>query len=132
MKIMVVDDELLGRKRISEMLKDYGSVDEYENGQSALTAFQEALSEKTESYRLVTLDINMPGIDGLDVLNQMRQMEQANHITPDNQTVIIMITSMDDKNSCIKAISQKCSDYIVKPVQQETLINRLKRLKVLS
>lgn len=63
-KILVVDDSALNRELLSEMLSDDYKICEAQNGQEAV----ELLADHWREYRLVLLDINMPVMDGYEVL----------------------------------------------------------------
>jgi DNA-binding response OmpR family regulator len=70
-RILVVDDEKNMRLLISEELKDEGySVDEAKDGEEAVVKFQK------NDYDLVTLDVEMPGMSGLEVAGKLREMKK--------------------------------------------------------
>ncbi len=127
MRIMVVEDELVSRQKLSYNLKVYGIVNDFEDGESALIAFEKACIEKNY-YSLVTLDIGMPKMGGLVVLNKMRAIEDEMNLSPENRAKIVMVTSHDDEMSIKFALSQKCDDYIIKPFEKSIIQERLERI----
>ena len=103
MKILIVDDSLIVRKTILNYLKgfDVEIVGTSIDGYNALEIF------KQHKPDIVTLDITLPGIDGLDVLDEMMK------INPNAK--VIVITALKDKATGLKAIRLGAKGYIVKP-----------------
>jgi len=103
MKILIVDDSLIVRKTILNYLKgfDVEVVGTSIDGYNALEIF------KQHKPDVVTLDITLPGIDGLDVLDEMMK------INPNAK--VIVITALKDKATGLKAIRLGAKGYIVKP-----------------
>jgi two-component system, chemotaxis family, chemotaxis protein CheY len=102
-KILLVDDEAHVRKYISLLVKGaLGDVELFEAGNSteALALYREQKPD------LVMLDINMPGRDGLETLQDLTELD------PD--VVVIMLTSVSARNSVEKAIANGASGYILK------------------
>jgi putative two-component system response regulator len=112
--ILIVDDEQLVREMISRRLET--------RGYKCLTAGngQEALSLISENnISLVLLDISMPGISGLDVLNDIRSKSA--------DIMVIMITAVVDINIAIKAMTSGAYDYLIKPIESELLFLSVNR-----
>jgi putative nucleotidyltransferase with HDIG domain len=106
--ILVVDDEQLVREMISRRLEKRGfKCLTAGDGQQAL----ELISE--DNISLVLLDISMPGMSGLEVLDGIK----VNY--PD--TMVIMITAVVDVNTAIKAMTSGAYDYLIKPIETEIL-----------
>jgi DNA-binding NtrC family response regulator len=110
MKILIVDDEQMALTSVKRLLKHRGirDVDTCDNGHEAIQ-----LIEKN-SYDIVLLDLLMPDIDGLQVL------EKTKAFNP--QTEFILLTAVDDMSSAVKAIRLGAYDYLVKPANNERLI----------
>jgi two-component system response regulator AtoC len=107
-KVLVVDDE----KIIVNLLREFLQRKSYE----VITASDgaEALEKvRSESPKVVLLDINMPGMSGLDVLQNIRQS--------DPQVGVIMVTAMADEELGRSALSAGAFDYIMKPFDLEYL-----------
>ena len=130
MRTLIVDDELTGREKIHELLKIYGECTCVESGHEALQLFKEALRAGTP-YELITLDIDMPIMDGIEVLNKIRQLEKELEVPFDMQAKIVMVTYIDEKDKCLDAIAKKCNDYIIKPLNEEKIISILKSLELI-
>ena len=112
-RILIVDDDefVLG---VHEMhLKDDYHVITCSSGKKALEVVQK------EALDLVLLDIEMPGMDGFEVLERMRNMENGMNLP------VIGLTGNNSKVSVLNFISKGGNDYIVKPVAKDVLINKI-------
>jgi two-component system KDP operon response regulator KdpE len=111
-RVLVVDDEAAMRRGLSVSLtaRSY-AVDEARNGEEALISFQENQPD------LVLLDINMPGISGIEVCRRIR--------SSDSKAGIVMITVRDTEEDTIQALEAGADDYIRKPFRVGELLARL-------
>lgn len=114
-KILVVDDEQIIRESLSYVLRkeDY-QVDEADNGKAAY----EKLLEK--SYDLVITDLEMPEMKGTELLDKIRNLSV--------QTSTIVVTAYGSLETAISALRSGASDYILKPVEFDELLIKVKRL----
>lgn len=115
MKILVVEDEVQLMENIAEGLRLSGYVvDTVGNGIDA-----EELCY-TENYDLVILDINLPGMDGFEVLKKVREY---------NKTLnIILLTARSDVDDRVKGLDLGANDYMVKPFYFAELEARIRSL----
>ncbi len=108
-RILVVDDELVVRDSLKEWLEDEGfSVAMAESGDQAL----EKLS--AESYHLMLTDIKMPGMGGVELL------EQAKAQYPD--LTVVMMTAYATVETAVDAMKMGAIDYLMKPFDPEKMI----------
>ena len=108
MKILVIDDEKPTLSMFKLFLTAYGyEVWTAENGEQGLEVFKEVQPE------IVFTDIRMPGIDGLEVLAHIRQMNP--------QCQVIIITGHGDMERAVEALDMDASDFINKPVERQAL-----------
>lgn len=118
-KILVVDDSNVNLALLSEMLKEHEIiVDTAFDGLNALTMIA------MKKYDLVFLDHMMPGIDGMETLNRLRQTHREN----DNyyqELPVIMLTANVAEGVKEKFLSLGASDYISKPVNIQTINDAL-------
>ncbi len=102
-KILVVDDADIMRLKLSKVLEENGHeiVGEAKNGDEAV--------EKYKDYDpdLVTLDITMPEVDGLEALDGI--------IAHDPDAKVIMVSAMGKKKKVLKAVKSGAKNFIVKP-----------------
>ncbi len=113
-KILVIDDEepTLAMSRL--LLGAYGyDVLTAENGQKGIKIFE------AERPPIVLTDIKMPGINGLEVLKKIKDLD------PD--TEVIVITGHGDMELALEALNLNATDFINKPVQKEALETALNR-----
>lgn len=106
------------------MLKDILSKNGYEvvgeaaNGREAIDKYIELRPD------LVLLDITMPEMDGITALKEIK------HIDP--QAVVVVCSAMGQQNMVIEAIQNGALDFIVKPFQQNRVLESLKRIEELT
>ena len=108
-KIMIVDDSRISRRVLRASLETLGHtvIAEASNGDEALRLYEEIHPE------IVTMDITMPGMDGIECLYRIREK--------DPEAKVIMITAAGTNDKMVKAVKYGCVDYIVKPFEEETL-----------
>ncbi|MBU3914099.1 response regulator [bacterium] len=124
MKIMVVDDELVSRKKMEKILSSFGKVEGVENGEKAIIVFRMAL-DMGEGFDLITMDIEMPKLDGTEALLEIRELEKRKKVPKDKQVKVLMVTAYSQKECVIACIQAGCNDYVVKPFTRETVIKKL-------
>src|SRR5215831_4995763 len=113
--VLVVDDEFALRNALRKSLMASGfAVEEARNGEEALNAV------RLQPFDLVLLDINMPGIGGVEACRKIRSL------TP--QTGIVMVTVRDSENDKVNALEAGADDYVTKPFRLRELLARLKAL----
>ncbi|GEC97614.1 MULTISPECIES: chemotaxis response regulator CheY [Zoogloeaceae] len=118
MKFLVVDDFSTMRRIVRNLLKELGftNVDEAEDGQVAL--------QKLNSlpFDFVVTDWNMPNMDGLTLLQNIRANPSLKHLP------VLMITAEAKKENIIAAAQAGASGYIVKPFTAATLSEKLEKI----
>ena len=130
MDIMIVEDEIISSKKLSEILSPYGECKVFYDGKSAIAYYSKCL-EKNHNIDLITLDIAMPEFDGVETLIELRAIEKENGISTDNGAKIIMVTSSFDKDKITECFAQSCNDYIIKPFDENKIISRLKNNRLI-
>lgn len=113
-KILIVDDEKASRKSLKDILRLEGyTVTDKENGEDALGVLE------NEEFDLMLLDLKMPGMSGLEVL------EKAVEVSPN--TKIIMLTAHGSLESSIEALRQGAHDYLLKPAAPADILASVER-----
>ena len=109
LKVLIVDDSLIIRKKISKILENLGHevVFDATNGQEAIDAY------KNYKPDLVTMDITMPDMDGITAVKHI--------IKDDKEAKIIMVTSHGQEDMVIKSIQSGAVGYILKPITEEKM-----------
>jgi DNA-binding NtrC family response regulator len=114
-KILVVDDEEIIRESLSFVLKKEGFiVEEAENGK---VAYEKIIKD---SFDLVITDLEMPGMKGIDLLAEISKISI--------QTAVVIITAYGSLDTAISALRNGASDYILKPIEFDELLIKIKRL----
>jgi HD-like signal output (HDOD) protein/FixJ family two-component response regulator len=131
MKILIVDDDLVSRSKMEVLMSTFGECTLAQDGLEAISEFQRAWEEGAP-FGLITLDIEMPGVNGKEALARMREFETRRSATPDKQAVIFMVTGQSDKEQVIKCLSCGCQDYIVKPFNVRVIREKLQKNGLLS
>ena len=114
-QILLVDDSNMNRMILKEILGGDYSILEAENGQECL----EKMQAETGNIALVLLDINMPGMDGFEVLKAMN----ANHTIED--IPVIMISSEDSDAAIRRSYELGASDYVNRPFDARIVYRRV-------
>ena len=112
--ILVVDDIEANRDLLSRYLRQVGyQVETANGGKEAL------LKAKSKLFNLILLDIMMPDMDGLKVLDSLRKHHKATHLP------VIMISALDDSKEIVKALKLGANDYITKPFDKKIMLSRV-------
>jgi two-component system chemotaxis response regulator CheY len=129
MRILIAEDGFVPRKLLMQQLSILGEIDVAANGDEAVMATKLSF-EENQPYELIFLDIQMPGVNGLQALKKIREMESKKDVDPNDRSKIIMITAHSDKNKVVTAAKQKCDAYLIKPVTKPRLFEALEELGV--
>ena len=113
-RVLLVDDSKMNRMMLADILGDRYHVLEAENGKECI----EKLQEEAGNIALVLLDINMPVMDGFEVLKAMN----ANHTIED--TPVIMISSEDSDAAIRRSYELGASDYVNRPFDARIVYRR--------
>ncbi|MGM8848909.1 chemotaxis response regulator CheY [Salinicola sp. V024] len=118
MSILVVDDFPTMRRIVRSLLKELGfeNVEEAEDGQEALTKL------RTGAFEFVVSDWNMPNLDGLEMLKEIRQDPQLSSLP------VLMVTAEAKKENIIAAAQAGANGYVVKPFTAATLEEKLNKI----
>ncbi len=116
MKILSVDDSAIVRKIIRGAVEvlNYELL-EASDGQEGL----EVLESHAEEVGLVLLDWNMPGMNGLELLEKIKAHDIYSHIP------VMMVTTESEKENIVRAIKAGAVHYVVKPFTMEELIKKI-------
>ena len=131
MRTLIVDDNIGSRTVLLKMMEKLSECEEADGGQDAIKKFEEYLTGKIR-FDLILLDIMMPEIDGLKVLQVIRQIEKNNGISDDARVKILMVTSLSQKDYVLTAMKAGCDDYMIKPINRDVLETKLKELKLID
>jgi len=131
MKILIAEDDMIGRKLLVKFLERFGECNVAVDGIEALEKFIGSYEDKSP-YDLMCLDIMMPKLDGLKVLKAARDYEKKNSIDKGNQTKIIMTTALNDKKTVDQSYELGCDGYAWKPIDLDKFEEVLNKLKLIN
>ena len=117
-RVLIVDDEPIAVKSVEYMIRNH--LDRLEVVGTAGSG--RAAVEKSDSLHpdIVIMDINMPGINGLDAMKQIRSENPA--------VRFIIISAFDYFNYAVEAVALNVDEYLLKPVKEEKLVQTLKKV----
>lgn len=124
MRILAVDDEPLILRLLETTLTGFGYSDNT-FAQSGAEALQK-LNAASQPFDCVLLDIRMPGLDGIELLKQIRQVPIYRN------TPIIMLTALAEKEFIDESFASGATDYLTKPIDSTDLQARLRVANLLS
>ncbi|MFR9069919.1 MAG: response regulator [Paraclostridium sp.] len=115
-RVLIVDDAAFMRMSIRKMLEENGFevVGEAENGVMAIEKYQELQPE------VVTMDITMPEMDGLEALREIKKIDPA--------ASVVMVSALGQEARMKEAIIYGAKGFIVKPFKEEIIISALYKL----
>ena len=111
-QILIVEDNMLNREILKEILSDAYTVLEAENGQEAL----DVLREHADDIAVILLDVMMPVMDGWAVCKAIRA---------ESQTPIIMLTAKGETDDKVSGLKAGADDYITKPFEMKEVLARI-------
>ncbi|MFD1318400.1 response regulator transcription factor [Loigolactobacillus zhaoyuanensis] len=117
MRLLMIEDN----KSVSEMMNMFFTKEEWQvsfayDGNEALEIFKAA----PDSWDIITLDLNLPGMDGMQVAQEIRKLSQS--------VPMIMLTARDSESDQVLGLEIGADDYVTKPFSPMTLIARIKAL----
>ena len=118
MKVLLADDDLLFRTLVTEVLHDAGyEVAAYENGLLAWEGLQ------AHGADMAVLDVNMPEMDGVELLGRIRGDERFATLP------VLMLTIRSMVDDQVESYDRGADDYLTKPFANEVLVARVKVLE---
>ena len=131
MKILIVDDELVSRTKLKLIMENIGQCEAVEHGKDAIAIFHHA-HFINDPFNLIMLDINLPEMDGIAVLAEIRRAEKYLMIPASHRANILMVTSYGDKDRIVACAQSGCDDYIVKPFDDDIIREKLAKLGIID
>lgn len=116
MKILIVDDAAFMRNFLIDNIQKFG----YEVAGQACDGREAVEMYLDVNPDLVTMDINMPKMNGIDALKEIKKL--------DTEAKIIMISDIGQHDKIIEAIKSGATDFIIKPVHPERLKDSLEKV----
>ncbi|MEM9950234.1 MAG: response regulator [Chloroflexota bacterium] len=124
-RLLIVEDDLGHATLVQMNLEEAGfhnKIDHVENGQLAIDYVTAFINQTPNESLLILLDINMPVLDGFQVLERLKSNPRTKHIP------VIMLTSTDSEEEIQRAYALGCNVYLRKPVDYEQFMVAIKNL----
>jgi DNA-binding NtrC family response regulator len=119
MKIMLVEDEKITRKSLTDILtKEKYEVSSYSDGTEAYNSMHQ------NNYDVIITDLRLPGTNGMEILKNAKELNK--------KTVVIIITAYATVETAIESLKLGAYDYLLKPFSPEQLLSILKHIEQLS
>ncbi len=113
-KVLVVDDDKVLQQSVKQALEyHHFRVDVADNGKEAVGAVYR------EKYDLVVMDVNMPEMDGIEALTQIKQH--------DSSIIVLILTAFSNVSDAVRAVKEGAYNYLEKPITSENLVALIKR-----
>lgn len=114
--VLIVDDSRTSRKILREILEknSYTVIAEAVNGEEGVTLFRQCRPD------LVTMDITMPAMDGLEALKEIMQI--------DPNAKVVMVTAAGQSNKMTKAVELGAMEFVVKPYEEDLVISAIQNI----
>jgi two-component system chemotaxis response regulator CheY len=118
MKFLIVDDFSTMRRIVRGLLKElgYNNAEEAEDGAAALNML------KNSKFDFVVSDINMPNMNGFELLNAIKAEPTLKHLP------VLMVTAEARKEDIVRAAQDGAAGYIVKPFTKATLEEKVQKI----
>jgi len=121
-KILIVDDNFENRMLLAEILREIAVCDFAATGKEAIEAYNLS-TQKNEAYSLILLDIELPEVNGLDILQKIRESEKTVGVALGDGVPIIIVTAYEKR--FVEAFNKGCDDYILKPIDTDVLLAKI-------
>jgi DNA-binding NtrC family response regulator len=119
MKIMLVEDEKITRKTLTDILKkEKYEVNSFSDGTEALDSL------KQNKFDVIVTDLRLPGTNGLDILKEAKELN--------SRIIVIIITAYATVETAIESLKLGAYDYLLKPFSPEKLLSILSHIEQLS
>jgi len=108
--ILIVDDSMITRLRLHNILttNGYNVIGEADNGTTAIRKYKELQPDIT------TLDITMPGMNGIDTLKKIREV--------DPEACVVMISALNQKMKILESIRYGAANFVSKPFDDDKIL----------
>ena len=113
-RVLVVDDDVVLQNSVKEALLYHSfQVDVADNGKQALNAVYK------EKYDLVVMDVNMPEMDGISALTEIKKVDPS--------VIVIILTAYSNVSDAVKVVKEGAYNYLEKPISSDNLVALIKR-----
>lgn len=127
MKTLVIDNTANPNACLCKVLKDLGKCDVANGGVEGFKAVKEHLINE-DPYNIIFLDIVLPDVDGLELIKNIRNLEDSFGVTPEKEAIVVVITFKKDEPTILKGFSNGATGWFHKPLKPEDVEASIKKL----
>lgn len=132
MKFLLVDDDERMTLLISKKVAQYGASQVAASGEQAIALFR-AAQDSGEPFDAVFMDIEMPGMNGHEVVKQMRAIEKESGVDPTRVFKLVMVSGYSDTKNVCKSFFQGYADaYVAKADLKDKLVDELRNIRLIA
>lgn len=132
LRILIVEDEPVNREFLALSLSGHGDCQAVGSGEDAVRAQASALAEN-RPFDVIFLDIMLPGMNGLQALEHLRELERQHQVQPRRHVPVIITTGLDDDRTASRAFIQgQAASYMTKPFQAGQITEELRKLGLID
>ena len=129
MKVLVVDNDPGVRKLIEELPVEFTELQALRSGDAAVRGAKNAL-KRQDPFDLITIDIDLPDMDGRQVILEIRKMEREWSVPKTRRTFIIVLTAKADEKSVKTSLAAGSNAFIVKPFKKDIIVRTLAKSRL--
>ncbi len=131
MRTLIVEDECTCARVLVRATEQFGDVTVVDSAEAGFVEFERAF-QTDNPFDLLCLDVNLPGLDGIELLDEVRRVEEENGIVGADGVKVVMTTGEDNTETFVDAAEAGCTSYLIKPVDPKKLLSELRRLKLIT
>lgn len=132
MRILLVDDDPVSGRVLEALAGAYGTSELVNSGLAAIRAVVRSMRAEEARFDLLCLDIHMPGVDGHEVLETLREVEEACGVQPGRGLKVLMVSGEQASAHVIRAFRNQCDGFLNKPVSRDEFHAALEKLQLAS
>ena len=130
-RALIVEDDDTTRLLLNAILSRYATCDTVQNGGQALEAVQKAL-QGGQPYDLITLDLVLPDLEGLEVLRRVRELERERNVVSRDAVRILIVTGAREDPAADYEFRNGSEAWLLKPLRERSLVEKLGELGLLT
>ncbi|WP_027190504.1 response regulator [Fundidesulfovibrio putealis] len=132
MRALIIDDDPFTRLYFEEVLAPHASTISAASGAEGLCAFAQAIEEE-KPFDAVLVDICMPGMDGHQTLQKLRNLEREAGVRGEAEAAVVMVSALSDSRNVNRAFFQGgAMSFLTKPVTPDVLVDELRKFGLIS
>jgi two-component system chemotaxis response regulator CheY len=132
MRALIVEDDPVSRKLLEFILTPYAQCETVADGAAAVKAYQTALKNR-KPFHLVCMDILLPGMDGHQALEQIRQIEAKRGLAPQKCAKAVMVSAHNEMKNVTRSFFQgQALTFISKPYTEDEIVGELKKFGLIK